>query len=739
VGPRFNNANQPKSTFHQHQENALSSWMQITNQRMTVATPVPGPTVINPANGLRIGIFGDNVLAQNGDALMYNQENRHLIFSTNHATPGNILTTDERMRISSLSAPTENPSGGFSAGGYNPGGILFADATRVGLSYLPALPVTAPLSLVHMGGNTSATNDGWRNWMDIGTFVHLPTIGGVPGGHFYSGMRFAGTATGLTAPRDAIINWGFSPPTAVSPGNRLRFIFTTTAGGPFLSSGANGLEAGHFVSDGNNPRFGVGIFSGAGVDPLNTLEIMSSASSPYFASANGSSGLKFRNMNSLVTPVVNPGQGVLALDNAGNVIYVNSSSSSTGCCLGNPCIGAPNPLPGNWSIPMNANNFFFLGNGGPGQDRVGIGFGFCNPPPQARLHVMQNSGVNNDVGILSDNSCTDAIALRARAGGSATGPQTKVAGWFEASGAAGAAQVAIYVPQGSGLVNIGYPTPSSVGAGGGLLNVNGNGAFNGDVFPVIDCNPAQRCGNPTNRWFEVWSCNGAIQTSDERLKENMKPLSYGMEQIMKLKPISYTWKGNAGYGTKIGFVAQQLKEVIGEVVKEGDDPNKTLGVNYAELVPVLIKGMQEQQVQIEAKSQQNDDLKKLIESQQKQIDELRNMITSCCSNANPAANNKAVAQINVELKDGDAVVLNQNVPNPFAEQTVISYNIPEKIQSAQIIFYNNLGQVLKTIDIKTRGKGQLNVYANDLTNGLYSYSLIVDGKIADTKKMIRQN
>jgi hypothetical protein len=40
--------------------------------------------------------------------------------------------------------------------------------------------------------------------------------------------------------------------------------------------------------------------------------------------------------------------------------------------------------------------------------------------------------------------------------------------------------------------------------------------------------------------------------------------------------------------------------------------------------------------------------------------------------------------------------------------------------------------------ITAKGKGQLNVYANDLTNGIYSYTLIVDGKVFDTKKMIKQ-
>lgn len=85
------------------------------------------------------------------------------------------------------------------------------------------------------------------------------------------------------------------------------------------------------------------------------------------------------------------------------------------------------------------------------------------------------------------------------------------------------------------------------------------------------------------------------------------------------------------------------------------------------------------------------------------------------------------------------MVLNQNVPNPFAEQTTITYNIPQNSGFAQIIFYNHLGQLIKVVDIKTKGKGQLNVFANDLTNGIYSYSLIIDGKIHDTKKMAKQN
>ena len=93
----------------------------------------------------------------------------------------------------------------------------------------------------------------------------------------------------------------------------------------------------------------------------------------------------------------------------------------------------------------------------------------------------------------------------------------------------------------------------------------------------------------------------------------------------------------------------------------------------------------------------------------------------------------------VTLGDKNVLVLNQNVPNPFAESTVITYNIPEKFIKAQIIFTTNEGKVIKTIDITTTGAGILNVFASDLSSGIYSYSLIIDGKVIETKKMIKQN
>jgi hypothetical protein len=91
---------------------------------------------------------------------------------------------------------------------------------------------------------------------------------------------------------------------------------------------------------------------------------------------------------------------------------------------------------------------------------------------------------------------------------------------------------------------------------------------------------------------------------------------------------------------------------------------------------------------------------------------------------------------NIELSS-NIVVLEQNRPNPFKENTSIDYFVPENVGFAQIIFYNNHGRIIKLVDIKEKGKGQLQVFAQNLTDGIYTYSIVFDGKLTETKKMVK--
>jgi hypothetical protein len=84
------------------------------------------------------------------------------------------------------------------------------------------------------------------------------------------------------------------------------------------------------------------------------------------------------------------------------------------------------------------------------------------------------------------------------------------------------------------------------------------------------------------------------------------------------------------------------------------------------------------------------------------------------------------------------IVLDQNSPNPFHDQTIIAYEIKTDFNSAMIMFTDMNGEVIKEVPIKEKGKGQLNVFASDLTSGIYTYYIIVDGKTLITKKMIKE-
>jgi hypothetical protein len=91
----------------------------------------------------------------------------------------------------------------------------------------------------------------------------------------------------------------------------------------------------------------------------------------------------------------------------------------------------------------------------------------------------------------------------------------------------------------------------------------------------------------------VFAANGTIQTSDERLKSNIADLNYGLSDLLKLRPVSFTWIAQPQQGTQLGFVAQDVQPIFPEIVNVGDDANHTLGLTYTEFIPVIVKSIQE--------------------------------------------------------------------------------------------------------------------------------------------------
>ena len=218
---------------------------------------------------------------------------------------------------------------------------------------------------------------------------------------------------------------------------------------------------------------------------------------------------------------------------------------------------------------------------------------------------------------------------------------------------------------------------------------------------------------------------GVMVTSDRRLKKNVKAVTNGLDQIMQLRPVSFEYNGKAGTSTErpfIGLIAQELQKVAPEFVSthhyvETDDNGKVieeedvLRIHDSELKYLLIRAVQEQQT--------------IIEGLQTEIADLKESITS----------NTSVSD-DVNLVDVAQSTLGQNSPNPYNEGTVISYSVADNASSAQMNFYNLTGQLIKSVTLQS-GEGQVNVSADELPSGTYTYSLEVDGALISNKKMVK--
>jgi hypothetical protein len=248
--------------------------------------------------------------------------------------------------------------------------------------------------------------------------------------------------------------------------------------------------------------------------------------------------------------------------------------------------------------------------------------------------------------------------------------------------------------------------------------------------------------------------------SDKRAKKNIKENVPGLAFINKLRPVTYNLDINAieqivqRPATKdkegkiiqpsadelfsrkekekilyTGFVAQDVETAAKSLNYDfsGVDAPKSdkdlYGLRYSEFVVPLVKAVQEL-------SAQNDELKKdflaKINELQKQIDELINQ----AAGDQVASSSQSLRTISIS-----SASLGQNIPNPFSNTTTISYTLPKSFASAQILITDKSGKVLKQVNVSGSARGSVQIDAATLSGGAYQYSLLVDGKLIDTKQM----
>jgi hypothetical protein len=89
-------------------------------------------------------------------------------------------------------------------------------------------------------------------------------------------------------------------------------------------------------------------------------------------------------------------------------------------------------------------------------------------------------------------------------------------------------------------------------------------------------------------------------SSDRNLKEDDREISQGLPEVLAMRPVNFKWIDEDRFGKQreLGFIAQEMQELVPEVIGENSDGS--LSLDYPKLVPVLVKAIQEQQAIITA-------------------------------------------------------------------------------------------------------------------------------------------
>ena len=254
----------------------------------------------------------------------------------------------------------------------------------------------------------------------------------------------------------------------------------------------------------------------------------------------------------------------------------------------------------------------------------------------------------------------------------------------------------------------------------------------------------------TNNWAGYFegkvkiTANGYVQgnvfiNSDENLKTNVQDLEDAGSIIAQLSPKTYEFIPGVHAnlyppnGPQIGLIAQDLEQVLPQLVDEVTDPAAydeqgnlvspamtSKAVNYIGLIPVLIGAMQEQQA--------------TIAEQNARLDAMEQDLAACCESgrvmqgtggSNGTEPGDATNELRASNPNDQRLTI---TPNPFSEGTVIGYTLP-KAGMVSLQVSDATGKSLFNLfeGQQTEGMQRYDWNTSFLAPGMYHVTLLVDG------------
>ena len=160
------------------------------------------------------------------------------------------------------------------------------------------------------------------------------------------------------------------------------------------------------------------------------------------------------------------------------------------------------------------------------------------------------------------------------------------------------------------------------------------------------------------------------------------------------------------YGkTHYALDADRLEETFPDLVYEREDGSKA--INYMEMIPLLVQSINELSAEIEV---------------------LKGQTSEGAAKKTRSATSRQASYLTQNK-------LYQNTPNPFKEQTVIRFSLADDVQDAAICIFDMTGKTIKKLPLSS-GMESVSIGGYELGEGMFLYSLVINGQEIDTKRMI---